>query len=97
MPLHLRFALALVAFAAAGTALATFAAPAGTDSPRGGYAVAISAGSGLKLIRAANGGTRAGADPEVLACRGVLHVGGVGIGARCVLPADSPATLASGD
>jgi hypothetical protein len=96
VPLHLRFALALVAFAAAGSALATFAAPTGNGGSRGGYAVAISAGSGLKLIRAANGATRSGVDPEVLACRGVLHVGGVGIGARCVPPAD-PATLASGD
>jgi hypothetical protein len=76
VPLHLRFALALVAFAAAGSALATFAAPTGNGGSRGGYAVAISAGSGLKLIRAANGATRSGADPEVLACRGVLHVGG---------------------
>jgi hypothetical protein len=97
VPLHLRFALALVAFAAAGSALATFAAPTGNGGSRGGYADAISAGSGLKLIRAANGATRPGADPEVLACRGVLHVGGLGIGARCIPPADGPATLASGD
>lgn len=97
MPLHLRIALALVAFAAAGSALATFVTPVGTATSRGGYAVAISAGSGLKLIRHAKGETRAGTGAEVLACRGVFRVAGVDFGARCRQPVDGTATVASGD
>ena len=95
MPLHLRIALALVAFAAAGSALATFVSPLGTGSDRGGYAIAISAGTGLKLVRFATG--EPGADAEVLACRDVLRVPGVDIGARCRTPSERTATLASGD
>jgi hypothetical protein len=97
VPLHLRIALALVAFAAAGSALATFAKPLGTGSDRGGYAVAISAGTGLKLVRFATAEPRAKADAEVLACRDVLRVAGVDIGARCRTPSERTATLASGD
>ena len=96
MPLHLRIALALVAFAAAGSALATFATPAGTAA-RGGYAVAISAGSGLKLVRVANGETGAGTGTEILACRDVLRVAGLDIGARCRQTDEVTATIASGE
>lgn len=95
MPLHLRIALALVAFAAAGSALATFGTPLGTSGSRG-YAVAISSGSGLKLVRT-EGRTRSEVGPEALACRGVLRVGGLEIGARCRPPVAGGATLASGN
>lgn len=81
--MHVRLALALVAFAAAGSALATLARPSDVSTEGGGYALAISAGSRVKLVDAAADHALLASGQDVLACRNVLHFSVLEIGARC--------------
>jgi hypothetical protein len=97
VPLHVRLALALVAFAAAGSVLASIGMPFDGSSDAGGYAMAISAGSGVTLVGNAAGEAGFATGREVLACRSVLHLPAFAIGARCQPRSHGHPTLASGD
>lgn len=95
-----RLDLTLVAFAAAGAAVALLVPPrAPATAPGGAYALAISAGDDLKLAATAAAGSAldAPAHARVLACRRVMSVGPVDIGARCKPSAAPAGGLAQGD
>lgn len=80
-----RLDLTLVAFAAAGAAIAAWAPIGQRDgAPSGRYAIAISNGDELRLAA----GRREAAQPadpgaRVLSCRRVVSLGPLDVGARC--------------
>lgn len=82
MPLHLRFALALVSFAAFGAVISylTQQQPSVTAPA---YAVAIGAGYDLALSRAGEANPSQARHGRTLTCRDLVHVGPIGIGTAC--------------
>lgn len=89
MPLHLRFAIALLAFAAGGLVLiGSSSKGTASASLRTNYILAFSS-SAQTLLRVSD---LAGLKPEMpenrLACGHVLRIGPVGVGANCRRLAD---------
>lgn len=95
-----RLDLTLFVFAAAGLGIALLLPADATQEPhRGSYALAIATGSDLRLARGriATDDTSLDGKTRVLACKSVMSLGSLDIGARCRPAPNLAGALAQGD